>query len=324
MKIIIDIDLLEQAKVLTPEQAAILRAHAINDTGSTAINVLLAFGALAIAAGILALNPSPLMGAVTGVAFVIAGFLLTRTYAKQWGKLGHIWLIVGALILAGGVGALINQPLAACLVAAAILTGVAVLAESKLLIGLVPFALLAAIGGSTGYWHASYAITIREPTLTIILFSALAYVAWQVTKRSEGLRSALALIFARVSVVLVNFGFWIGSLWGDTPGNIWRSPEEMWNDSTTQIPDVAFAVGWLLALVAVGYWGAKAGRRFIVNTATTFGAIHLYTQWFERLGVDPVSVIAAGAATVAIGLWLWHYNKAVLADIQTLHPPAAG
>jgi iron complex transport system permease protein len=309
MKILIDVDALEQSQILTPELAASLRRHAVRDTGSTAINTLLAFGALAIAAGILALNPEPLTGAGLGLAFVIAGLLISRSFAQQWGKLGDIWMIVGALILAGGVGALIDQPLAACLVGAAILATVGLLAESRLLIGLVPVALLAAIGGSTGYWHASYAITIREPTLTIGLFSALAYGAWYVSQQLTNIRHSLGLIFARVCVILVNFGFWVGSLWGDTPGGIWRDPEAWWGNDAPQIPDTAFVVAWLLALLAVGYWGAKTGRRFIVNTATTFGAIHLYTQWFERLGMNPISVIFAGGATVAIGLWLWHYNK---------------
>jgi iron complex transport system permease protein len=71
-------------------------------------------------------------------------------------------------------------------------------------------------------------------------------------------------------------------------------------------------VGWALALLAAGAWGAKNGRRFMVNTAATFGAIHLYTQWFERLGADPLSVMLAGVATIAIGLGLWRYNRGVL------------
>jgi hypothetical protein len=57
MKILIDIDKLEQDGVLTPPLANILRMHAIRDTGSTAINVLLALGAVTIAAGLLALVP---------------------------------------------------------------------------------------------------------------------------------------------------------------------------------------------------------------------------------------------------------------------------
>jgi iron complex transport system permease protein len=311
MKILIDVDALQETKVLSPELAATLRQHAVRDTGSTAINVLLALGALAIAAGILTLAPRPLLGAALGLGFVLAGFLVQTALREHWSKLGSIWMIVGALILAGGVGALINQPLAACLVGAAILAGVGYMAQSRLLMALVPVALLAAIGGSTGYWHASYQITIREPTITIALFSALAFGAWQFVKRASGIVETLGLIFARVCVIIVNFGFWIGSLWGDSPGQIWRAPET-WEYSTRQIPEIVFVIGWAAALLAIGVWGAKAGRRFIVNTAATFGAIHLYTQWFERLGLNPISVIVAGVATVAIGLMLWRYNRSAL------------
>ena len=65
-------------------------------------------------------------------------------------------------------------------------------------------------------------------------------------------------------------------------------------------------------LLAAGAWAANNGRRFLVNTVATFGAIHLYTQWFERFGADPITVIIAGIATIGIGLALWRYNRQVL------------
>ena len=45
-----------------------------------------------------------------------------------------------------------------------------------------------------------------------------------------------------------------------------------------------------------------------VNTAATFGAIHFYTQWFERLGAQPWAIIVAGLTVVAIAVALWRYN----------------
>jgi hypothetical protein len=35
----------------------------------------------------------------------------------------------------------------------------------------------------------------------------------------------LAVVFARVSLLLVNFGFWVGSLWADHPGGSWARAE---------------------------------------------------------------------------------------------------
>ncbi len=300
--------------MVNAQMAQMLRAHAVSDTGSTAINILLAFGAIAVAAGILALNPSPVLGTAVGLLFVALGFGIKHQYSGQWGKLGSIWMIVGALILAGGVGYLINSPMLGSLAGAVILLVVGIMAESKLLIALTTLALASAIGGSTGYWHACYMIAVTEPTLTIVLFFVLGLGAWLIAKSQTGLAQTLSITFARMCVVLVNFGFWIGSLWGDTPGRLWRDPEGLnyFGNGSQQIPEMAFIVGWALALVAAGVWGAKNGRRFMVNTVAVFGGIHFYTQWFEFVGAEPVSVILGGIATIAMGLGLWKYNQKVL------------
>ena len=313
MKILVDIDELQQQGLVSAETARLLREHATKDTGSTAINILLAFGAVAVAAGIGALTFSAGVGAVLGAAFIALGWFAKTRQQAMWGKLGSIWMVVGALALAGSLGFLSDHPLFASLLAAIIFASVAVAAGSSLLIALVPLALESAIGGSTGYWHACYEIAISEPTLTIVLFTGLGYAAWQVAKQFTGLYQNLSIVFARMCVILVNFGFWIGSLWGDTPGKLWRGGDHYFDfGSDAQIQPMVFVVGWILALLAAGAWAAKNGRRFLVNTVATFGAIHLYTQWFERFGADPISVIVAGVATIAIGLALWRYNRQVL------------
>ena len=314
MKIIVDIDELQQQGLVSAETARLLRDHATKDTGSTAINILLAFGAVAVAAGIGALTFSPSVGAVLAAGFIGLGWFVKTRQNAMWGKLGSIWMVIGALALAGSLGFLSDHPLFASLLAAVIFGATAVVAGSSLLIALVPLALESAIGGSTGYWHACYEIAISEPTLTIVLFTALGFAAWQAAKQFTGLYQNLSIVFARVCVILVNFGFWIGSLWGDTPGKLWRSGDHYLDfGSDAQIQSMVFVIGWILALLAAGAWAAKNGRRFLVNTVATFGAIHLYTQWFERFGADPITVIVAGVATIAIGLGLWRYNRSVIA-----------
>jgi hypothetical protein len=57
-------------------------------------------------------------------------------------------------------------------------------------------------------------------------------------------------------------------------------------------------------------WGVRANRRWVVNVATVFGAIHFYTQWFERLGATPVSVLVAGLLALGIAVALRYFNKA--------------
>lgn len=307
MRIMIDVDQLEGDGVLTPELAAKLRQTATQDTGSTAINIVLAFGAIAVAAGLLALFQSEWLGALLGLGFVFGGYLVESAFGQQWGRLGRIWMVVGALMLAGSLMLWIDRPMIGPLAAAAILFAVGIPAQSHLLIALTPLALASAIGGGTGYWGACYEIAIREPTLTILLFSALGVCAWQVALRAPPLLAALSITFARVSIVLVNFGFWVGSLWGDTPGDLWRDPLGSWSE-TRQIPDLAFVIAWTVALAVAGAWGARNGRRFLVNAVATFGGIHFYTQWFERLGADPLAVIGGGVAAIAIGFAIWKYN----------------
>jgi hypothetical protein len=110
-------------------------------------------------------------------------------------------------------------------------------------------------------------------------------------------------------------------LWGDRPGESWvhgdiYSGSETWETwqarraAAFHIPDYGFVVAWAVVIVAVGIWGARVNRRWVVNTAATFGAIHFYTQWFERLGAQPWAIIVAGLTVVAVAVALWRYNLA--------------
>ncbi|MBG1231805.1 hypothetical protein [Aestuariivirga litoralis] len=313
MKFLIDVDELQEQGLIAADTAAMLKDHAQRDTGTTAINMLLAFGAIAAAAGLLALTASASLSAVFGVIFIGLGWWISKNYELSWGKLGSIWMIVGALTLVGAIGILINKPFEAGIMGAILLGGTAFLAGSKLLAAFVPLALESALGGSTGYWSACYEIVVSEPTITIVLFAVLALGGWLLTQRLKGVYQALALSFTRISIILVNMGFWIGSLWGDTPGRTWRAVEgSWWTISQQQISPKVFVILWALALLGAGFWGARNGRRFLVNTVATFGAIHLYTQWFEWLGADPLTVMIAGIMTIAVGLGFWRYNKAQL------------
>ena len=47
----------------------------------------------------------------------------------------------------------------------------------------------------------------------------------------------------------------------------------------------------------------------MVNLVATFGAIHFYTQWFERLGANPLSILIAGVLALVFALGLWRFNR---------------
>ena len=75
------------------------------------------------------------------------------------------------------------------------------------------------------------------------------------------------------------------------------------------IPPLAFVVGWTVVLLGAGIWAVRENRRWVLNIAAVFGAIHFYTQWFERLGLEPMSVLVGGLLMLAFALGLWMFNK---------------
>ena len=314
MKVTLDITrLLEEGRISQAEHDR-LRGLAAHETGSLAINALIGFGVVAVAGGAVALVPNALTGGIIGALLFAVGLGIELARLQQWRILGQICIVTGGLMLAAGVVALDEGSLRSLAVATATLAAASVLARSSLLMAAAVLALGSCLGGRTGYTHASYYLAIYEPTLTIILFAALALATYLVSKRLPSDYERLALTAARTSVVLVNFGFWIGSLWGDRL----RLAREMAGDESLAsgisrygqvIPEWPFVLGWAVALLAVGLWGMRANRRWVVNFAAVFGAIHFYTQWFEKLGANPASVLLGGIFMLAFALALWAFNR---------------
>lgn len=329
MKIVLDITKLVEDGELTQAEAERLKKLAARDTGSLAINILLSIGVIAIAAGIFALEPSEESVIAIGVVLAGLGLVIRHYREQQWGLLGSANILVGALAVSGGLLLLTEGHIAAFLFVAFVLLALGVVTKSGLLVGLSPFALAGALGSSTGYWHASYLLIVREATITILVFALAAAIAFQLSKRLSSQYERLALVFSRVSLVFVNLGFWVGSLWGNYPGESWLR-SSMYQSSTSFfeyqrelqespwfISADVFAALWAVGLLALGAWGAMRNRRVAVNTAAVFGSIHFYTQWFERLGTTPETLIAAGVIAVAIAVGLWKYNRVSAAKAIT-------
>lgn len=311
MKITLDISKLVEEGKLTPAEAERLKALASHDTGSLGINILIGFGVIAVAAGAVALVPAPLTAVLIGVLLFGIGYAVVLNRVEQWDLLGQICLTIGALMFAGGVIAYGQGSLGAMLIVTAALAAAAIVARASLLAALAVLAASACLGARTGYSHATYSLAIFEPTLTVVLFSALALAAYLASKRLPADYERVALVAARTSIFLVNFGFWIGSLWGD-PLMLLRGVERrpgysMIRDSV--IPPAVFSVGWVIVLIAAGIWAARANRRWLVNVVAVFGAIHFYTQWFEKLGASPLSVLLGGVLLLGIALALWSFNR---------------
>jgi hypothetical protein len=315
MKITLDLSKLVEEGKLTPAEAERLKALAASDTGSLGINILVGFGVVAVALGLGALFQDIAAGFVLGAAIFALGAFLAQARMQQWSLLAQICTVLGALIFCGtllvyGDGKLWTMATVTLLLAAS-----GILARSGLLVALSVMALGACLGARAGYWHATYALAIYEPLLTIILFSAIAFATYHLSHRLPAAYERLAIMASRTAVLMVNFGFWIGSLWGDRL-LLLRGMKRAEADIVVQ--DWLFSLGWALALIAVGAWGVMANRRWVVNVAAVFGAIHFYTQWFERIGATPVSVLLAGLITLGIALALWRFNNAAASKQNTV------
>jgi iron complex transport system permease protein len=306
MKIVIDPDKLLGEGQITRDEYIRLIALAVEETGSLAFNILVGFGVIATAGGALALVPFPSTAIFLGIMLSFVGIFISTNYSKEWGVLGSMLLLVGSLTAAGAILILREGDVIGFGIVAIISLLGAVLAKSALLAAITALALSATVGAMTAYGHASYFLAVRQPAVTVVLFSALAFGAYQLSKTLSLDYQRLAIIFARTSVFIVNFGFWIGSLWGDS---LWLQRDEWDYGSGRVIPDWVFSIGWAVALLATGVWAAKNNKRWVVNLLAVFGAIHFYTQYFERLGANPASVLMAGLLALAIAFAIVRYNK---------------
>ncbi|MGE0564654.1 MAG: hypothetical protein AB7O50_09085 [Pseudolabrys sp.] len=309
MKITLDLSKLVEEGKLTPAEAERLKGLAARDTGSLGINILVGFGVVAVAGSIGVLVPDVITAFIIGAAMFALGLALTLSRSQQWWLLAQICTVLGALMFCGALLTYKEGALGALLVVTALLAVGGIVARSGLLIAASVLTLGACLGAKAGYWHATYALAIYEPLLTILLFSALALATFYVSSRLPADYERLAIMASRTSVLMVNFGFWIGSLWGDRLLLLRGYERGSGPRPAALIPDWAFSLGWAAALIAVGVWGVKVNRRWVVNVAAVFGAIHFYTQWFERLGGNPFSVLLAGLLTLSFAFVLWRFNQ---------------
>ena len=314
MKITLDISKLVEEGNLTSEEADKLMKLAAQDTGSLGINILIGFAVVAIAAGAVALVPAPLTAIGFGFALFVAGVAIAVIRVQHWMLLGQICLVIGALMFGGGVIAYRADLVASMLIVTAAFCLAAIVARSSLLMVLAVLAASACLGARTGYSHAVYSLAIFEPTLTVLLFSAVALIAYQASQRLSAEYERLAITAARTSLLLVNFGFWIGSLWGD-PLMLIRSMDAKDAASAfmtkTVVPATVFSGLWAVALLGAGIWAVQVNRRWLVNLVAVFAGIHFYTQWFERLGATPVSVLLGGLVMLASAFALWTFNRRI-------------
>ncbi len=297
MKVTLDLDKLIKEGKITYEEYEKFKELGKQSTGILAFNIFIAFGVIAVSSAALALIPTSATAILIGFLILALGIILLRQQLEQWKILANICILVGALMAGGGIIAVGKGSLISILSVTFLFAIGGILARSSLLIVLATLMLSASVGARTGYYHASYFLIIQEPITTIIIFTILSLGFYHLSKILSSEYERLAIASSRTGVFLVNFGFWVGSLWGE------RNIKE-----GIIISDTVFAILWAVALIVVIIWGWKQNRPWIINTAATFGGIHFYTQWFENFGTNPETLFIAGLLTLAITVGLRMIN----------------
>ena len=213
MKVTLDLTRLLHEGKISQDEFDRFSLYAKTDTGTLAFNLLIGLGVVAVGGAALALIPTPWTGIVIGA--LLMGFgLVILVRLPGWTLLANICILVAALMFGGGLLILMEGSLPALLGVAALFMLCGVLARSGLLVGLSLLGVAAAVGSGTSYWHASYGLSVDQPALTILVFSGVALLAYVASLRLRPDLERLAVIAARTSVLFVNIGFWVGSLWG--------------------------------------------------------------------------------------------------------------
>jgi iron complex transport system permease protein len=294
---------------------------------SVLVQVLSIFGALGLAAGVVALKPEPIIGLILGIVALGFAAFVQATNRVNLSVLGTGMALAGTLGICGWFATEYGTETNALLINT--VTTLFVLASalwfrSLFLIALVPIGVASMLGSGTMYWHASYGIFVQESFLTILVFGIGALLLFALSYRLPSIRGMQALIAARVSWIIMNFGFWVGSLWGDHIGDHFYeyaagarrdySEIQAWREAAFFIPDYAFVVAWALASIATIIWLKR--HRFAVNAGITFLAINGYTQFFERFHESAWALIWGGGSLLVFAWALFNFDRYMQAKLK--------
>lgn len=327
----LDLAALLKAGSLSEAEAARLQSLALPDKrGNLLVNILLIFGALAVSAAVIALVPDAATGLTLALGALIGAEALRRLApGEAFGVLAAGLALMGTLGLAGWIAWQFGETPSAtvtALLVTAVLTAGAAWFRSAFLAALAVLALGAVFGSGTGYWHASYALFVEEPVITIAVFGALAAGFYRVRTIAGAAWSLLLTVAARTATILVHFAFWVGSLWGDLLGDAsWNQARyndyaayEAWEKAAIHLPEWPFSLGWAALAIALALRTPRGG--FLSVSALVFLAIHAYTQYFEVLGAEPATLLFAGLTLVGLAVGLTAY----LRKVRLARSPAPG
>ena len=305
MKIVLNIkELLEEGQIDQKEYDKLLQLSK-RQTTSLAFNLLLGIGIVATSIGAIALAPSHYSCFIFGLIVFVIGLLVKFKANDQWIVLSTTCLISGLLMSSAAIVWFEDYwyqetTYRSISIIVLILGFSAYFLKSSLLSALSILSLSTLLSLGVGYEFASYFIWVEYPLLTIVTFSILSVCLYSLSKKVNVDNEKLLLTGSRVSVLLVNLGFWVGSLMGD----IWLEPAYF------------FSITWALAIVGTGFWAWKANRVWLINVLGVFASIHFYTQWFQTLGAQPLSLLMGGVIAVGIAILFKRFNDNLKMEIQ--------
>ncbi len=320
----LDLDKLVREGALSHNEAKRLTSYAeAPRAAGFLISVLYIIGAIAAAAGVVLLKPAATTGLVIAMICLVVGQFIRF---KRLVHLDILALALGIGATAGLIGwfVLEFEDTLSGIVINSFATGVtlamAVLFRSRFLAAFVPLGIGTIIGSGGAYWHASYGIFVQEATITIALFTPLAALLWWFGRKVlHADWSPMAIVAARMGFIISNFGFWVGSLWGDRIGEFlfgpskelrrenyraWNEARNAFRETLPYIHEHVFAIGWAAFSIAAIAIGRRIGNRFLEITGVVFLAINAFTQYFEFFEDEPWALIFGGIALVAIALAL--------------------
>ena len=298
MKVVLNIkELLEEGQIDQVEYDKLLLLSK-SQTTSLAFNLLVGLGIVAASIGAIALTPSPYSCFAFGLLVSIIGILIKIKTSDQWAVLSIICLMSGLLVSSAAIlwfedHVFQEITYRSISIVILILGFSSYYLKSSLLATISVLNLSTLLGSGAGYNFASYFIWVEYPLLTIVAFSILAICFYLLSKKVKADNERLLITGSRVSVLLVNLGFWIGSLGGD----IWLESPYL------------FSIAWALAIFGIGFWAWKENRVWLINVLGVFGSIHFYTQWFEVLGAQPLSLFLGGVIAIGIAILFKRLNK---------------
>lgn len=275
------------------------------------ISTLAIIGALAAAGGVVALKPAAITGLVIAIICLTVGQLLLHRTGSEWKVLAQTLGIGAAAGLTGWFAMEFHDTFPAIAIngfATATIAGMSLLFRSRFLAALIPVGIGSMIGSGGAYWHAAYAIYVREAAITIALFTPLAAALYAFSRsKYDSTLKPLAMVAGRMSLVMANFGWWVGSLWGNRVGAHFMNGGE----GLLRIDDTLFALGWAGFAAAMIVIGGRLNQRFIQISGIVFLAINAFTQYFEFFKDEPVGLIIGGVLMVAtaVGLVRWQMRR---------------